>query len=173
MLSICFSLLVACLVVVAENVTKQNPDVIKWQDLNVLWLQNGDLTRGSVPRPQMTALHGSDELNNVICITAGQVVKQKKNFPPVEWSCVPDELPWASKMSVKQVSCECYDLCREDYILIGSCSLAYTVSADFTSSGVIGLFVGTVVSCTYLLYSADKYRRLRRELRENSREPRR
>ena len=163
MLFICFSLLVASLVVAAEDVTKQNPDVIKWQDLKVLMLQNGNLTRGTVPRPQMTALHGSGELNNVTCIATGKVVEQKKNFPPVEWSCVADELPFTSKMRVKQVSCECYDLCREDYILTGSCSLEYILSADFTSGWIISFIVGFVLICTYFSCLDCKYGRLRRE----------
>ena len=162
MLSICFSLLAAFLVVVAE-VAKQNPDVIKWQDMKVVKLWTGNFTRGAVPHPQMTASQGSDELTNVTCIATGQAVKQKNNFPRVEWSCVADKLPWASKLSVERVSCECYDLCREDYILTGSCSLEYTVSSGFMSGCMIGLCMGTVNMGIYSLYSAYKSRRLRRE----------
>ena len=134
MLSVCFSLLVACLVVVAKDVVKLHPDVMKWQDLKVLRLQNGNLTHGSVPRPHLAASRGSSELNDVTCIVTGQAVKQKKNFPRLEWLCVPHEIPWTFKMDVERVTCECYDLCRDDYILIGSCSLEYSVSSGFVSA---------------------------------------
>ena len=168
MLSVWFSLLVACLVVVAD-LAKQNPDVIKWHDLKVVMLRTGNLTRGSAPRPQMTTTSRFSELKNVTCIATGHAVKQKKNFPRVEWSCVPDEMPLGSKMDVERVSCECYDFCSEDYILIGSCSLEYTVYADFTSGWVICLIVGTVLVCTFFLCMSCKFRRLRRE---NSRDQR-
>ena len=145
MLSVSFALLVASFVVVAENVTKQNPDVIKWQDLKVIMLRTGNFTRGSLPRPQMTAVHRSSVFNSVACIATGEAVNQKENFPRVEWSCFSDEVPLGSKMNVGKVLCECYDLCREDYIVIGSCSLEYTVSSFVcpeTSDFHIGLILG-------------------------------
>ena len=158
MLSVWFSLLVACLVVVAD-LAKQNPDVIKWQELKVLMLRTGNSTRGAVPHPQMTAVRRSEVLNNVTCIVAGEVVEQKENFPRVEWSCVPDEMACGSKMNVEKVSCECYDLCRDDYIVIGSCSLEYTVSADFKSVCIIGPFVALVILLIFLHYFCDMHRK--------------
>lgn len=103
--------------------------IIKWQDMDNVTLRVGKWTTGR-PVPQIQCdgeISRCGLRNNVTCVNKGPADASTHNFPPLDWDCrsrdtAPDHL-----IVVHQMSCECYDRCIDNYIVIGSCSLSYSL----------------------------------------------
>ena len=69
---------------------------------------------------------------NVTCCVLGLIVPGSASddgrFPPLEWRCSDDHLPWGRVYEEVRVSCECLHHCTDDLVWRGSCALEYTMA---------------------------------------------
>ncbi|XP_037037917.1 store-operated calcium entry-associated regulatory factor-like [Bradysia coprophila] len=101
-------------------------DSIRLKDVNTLTLYSDKWTtsRRSAPVKQLTCVGGQC---NRAQIETAQCYNRGFDGNDVQWECKA-ELPSNYKFGRLEVSCEGYDYPEDDYILVGSCGLEYTIA---------------------------------------------
>ncbi|KAG4066620.1 hypothetical protein HA402_007256 [Bradysia odoriphaga] len=101
-------------------------DSIRLKDVNTLTLYSDKWTtsRRSAPVKQLTCVGGHC---NRAQIETAQCYNRGFDGNDVQWECKA-ELPSNYKFGRLEVSCEGYDYPEDDYILVGSCGLEYTIA---------------------------------------------
>lgn len=107
-----------------SNASKKNK--IKLRDVQVITLHHGQWTTGrrTRPVPQLQCIGGTNR-----CKFLPQVVQcynRGFNGEEIQWECKAD-LNKNLRFNKIDVTCEGYDFPEDDYILVGSCGLEYSI----------------------------------------------
>lgn len=102
-------------------------DKIKLKDVQVLTLQEGKWTTGRRTRPvlQLKCVGGTAGCK-AFAPSSVQCYNKGSDGRDIQWSCDAD-LDSRVKFGHIEVVCEGYDYADDDYVLVGSCGLEYTL----------------------------------------------
>lgn len=117
--------------IVHSDASKKNK--IKLRDIEVITLRHGHWTTGrrTRPVPQLQCIGGTNR-----CKFLPQVVQcynRGFNGEDIQWECKAD-LNANLRFNKIDVTCEGYDFPEDDYVLVGSCGLEYSID---TTDGTI------------------------------------
>jgi len=132
-------------------------DRVLLSDVTSVTLHHGGMTTGrrSSPIPQASCVGGSARCPNWARPSVIQCTNKGSDGVDAQWECVA-ELDSQVKFGVTDMVCEGYDYPTDDYVLVGSCGLEYTL--DWTDEGrhsfesdFSGLFVFGVLALAVFL----------------------
>jgi hypothetical protein len=132
MSSILIKLSIILILVSLNSLVESRKDKIKLKDIQVLTLTSGKWTTGrrTNPLPQLQCVGGYCNLfkpQTVQCYNRGS------DGIDIQWECK-TEMDNKYKFGQIDVLCEGYDYPEDDYVLIGSCGLEYTIDLVNTNS---------------------------------------
>ena len=119
-------LCLAVIVTFAIESSDGKKDRIKLKDIQVLTLHHGQWTTGrrTRPVPQLQCIGGT-----AMCKTLPQTIQcynRGTDGVDIQWECKAD-LDTNLRFNKIEVTCEGYDFPEDDYVLMGSCGLEYSI----------------------------------------------
>jgi len=114
--------------------SSSNPTRILLTNIDAIILKKGEMTTGrrTLPLPQLkcsggVGCNGLYNVDSIICKNQGS------DGIDVQWECETN-LPDGVKFADSEVNCEGYDYPEDQYVLVGSCNVQYSLKDEFIGS---------------------------------------
>lgn len=119
------SLIFVCLISSTQGKTRNR---IKLRDVKVMTLTHGQLTTGrrTRPAPQLQCIGGSNRCKFLPPVI--QCYNRGTDGVDIQWECKAD-MDQNLRFNKIEVTCEGYDFPEDDYVLVGSCGLEYSIDS--------------------------------------------